>query len=40
MKVLDKYKIMENNLQKYAETEKNVLLEINNPFIVSLHCAF
>lgn len=40
MKVLHKQKIKEDNLQRYAITERNVLSSINHPFIVRLHFAF
>ena len=40
MKVLDKQKIAQQNLYKYAMTERNVLSLINCPFIVKLNYAF
>ncbi|OMJ90296.1 hypothetical protein SteCoe_7315 [Stentor coeruleus] len=40
MKVLDKEKIISKNLTIYAQTERNVLSQINHPFMVSLHFAF
>ena len=40
MKVLQKEKIMKQNLIKYAVTERNVLSYIRHPFIVSLKYAF
>jgi protein-serine/threonine kinase len=40
MKVLDKEKIISKNLTIYALTERNVLSQINHPFMVSLHFAF
>ena len=40
MKVLDKKKIAQQNIFKYAITERNVLSIINFPFIVKLHYAF
>lgn len=40
MKVLQKEKIMGQNLIKYAITERNVLSYLNHPFIVSLKYAF
>ena len=40
MKVLDKSRIAEQNIFKYAMTERNVLSIIHNPFIVGLNYAF
>jgi ankyrin repeat protein len=40
MKVLQKEKILKQNLIKYAVTERNVLSYIKHPFIVSLKYAF
>jgi serine/threonine protein kinase len=40
MKVLNKDKIMAQNLVKYAMTERNVLSITNHPFIVKLNYAF
>ena len=40
MKVLDKKKIEQQNIIKYALTERNVLSIINFPFIVKLNYAF
>lgn len=40
MKVLDKDKIFERDLIKYVMSEKNVLCQINHPFIVRLHHSF
>ena len=40
MKVLDKRKISEQNIFKYAMVERNVLSIINFPFIVKLNYAF
>ena len=40
MKVLRKEKIMNQNLVKYAMTERNVLSVVRHPFIVSLRAAF
>lgn len=40
MKVLDKKKIFKDNLKKYAITERNVLCQIDHPFIVKLRYAF
>ena len=40
MKVLDKRKIAQQNIFKYAMTERNVLSIINFPFIVKLNYAF
>ena len=40
MKVLDKNRIAEQNIFKYAMTERNVLSIVHNPFIVKLNFAF
>lgn len=40
MKVLNKSKIMGQNLTRYATTERNVLSYTKHPFIVSLNYAF
>lgn len=40
LKVLNKAHITQNNLLKYAMTEKNVMSYIRHPFIVSLRYAF
>lgn len=40
MKVLSKQKIFEDNLKRYALTERNVLSAIDHPFIVKLRYAF
>ncbi len=40
MKVLEKEKIMKDNLKRYALTERKVLSAINHPFIVKLRYAF
>ncbi|EGR28006.1 protein kinase domain protein [Ichthyophthirius multifiliis] len=40
MKVLQKSKILNNNLTKYALTERNILSSIKHPFIVKLVYAF
>ena len=40
MKVLNKKKIFQDNLKKYAVTERNVLCQISHPFIVKLRYAF
>lgn len=40
MKVLQKSKIMGQNLVKYARTERNVLSYTKHPFIVGLNFAF
>ena len=40
MKVLDKNRIAEQNIFKYAMTERNVLSIVHNPFIVKLNYAF
>lgn len=40
MKVLNKDKILQNRLTRYAMTERNVLSTIKHPFIVSLNYAF
>jgi len=40
MKVLQKSKIIQNNLKRYAITERNILSTADHPFIVKLHYAF
>lgn len=40
MKVLEKEKIVKQNLVRYAMTERNVLCLAKHPFIVSLNFAF
>lgn len=40
MKVLNKSKIMAQNLVRYAKTERDVLSYTNHPFIVNLNYAF
>jgi len=40
MKVLRKDKILNQNLTRYAKTERNVLSIMNHPFIVGLNSAF
>eukprot|EP00929_Paragymnodinium_shiwhaense_P083352 TRINITY_DN44375_c0_g2_i1.p1 TRINITY_DN44375_c0_g2~~TRINITY_DN44375_c0_g2_i1.p1 ORF type:complete len:800 (-),score=124.10 TRINITY_DN44375_c0_g2_i1:238-2637(-) len=40
MKILQKSKIVRQNLLKYAMTERNVLSYIHHPYIVGLHYAF
>ena len=40
MKVLDKAKIFEQQLTKYAKTERDVLTYTHHPFIVGLKYAF
>lgn len=40
MKVLQKNKLMGQNLVKYARTERNVLSYTKHPFIVGLNYAF
>ena len=40
MKVLNKDKIMAQNLVKYAMTERKILSTISHPFIVKLRWAF
>jgi serine/threonine protein kinase len=40
MKVLEKEKILKQNLVRYAMTERNVLCLAKHPFIVSLNYAF
>jgi len=40
MKILNKRKVMAQNLIKYARTERNVLCVTKHPFIVGLHFAF
>ena len=40
MKVLSKDKIKEEKLDEYVKTEKNILSQVNHPFIVNLNCTF
>mmetsp|Transcript_32096 Transcript_32096/g.31419 ORF Transcript_32096/g.31419 Transcript_32096/m.31419 type:complete len:81 (+) Transcript_32096:1538-1780(+) len=40
MKVLDKKKIMQDNIVKYTQTERDILSKISHPFIVELKYAF
>jgi len=40
MKVLDKSYVVKENLLKYAKGERNILAQMDCPFIVSLHFAF
>ena len=40
MKVLEKSKVLKQNLVRYALTERNVLCLAQHPFIVSLNFAF
>ena len=40
IKVLDKAQIFQRRLEKYAFTERNILMKLNHPFIVKLHYAF
>ena len=40
MKVLNRTKIKQQNLIKYAITERNVMAHMNHPFIVRLRYAF
>jgi serine/threonine protein kinase len=40
MKVLEKSKVLKQNLVRYAMTERNVLCLAAHPFIVSLNYAF
>jgi len=40
MKVLEKEKVMSQNLMRYAQTERNVLSLANHQFIVGLNFAF
>ena len=40
MKVLEKSKVLKQNLVRYAMTERNVLCLAKHPFIVSLNFAF
>ena len=40
MKVLEKKKVMGQNIVRYALTERNVLSLVEHPFIVRLNFAF
>ena len=40
MKIMNKKQIMNNNLVKYAKTERDVLTFVKHPFIVGLKYSF
>lgn len=40
LKILDKDKVLQNNLVRYAKTERDVLTYTKHPFIVGLNYAF
>jgi serine/threonine protein kinase len=40
MKVLNKDQLIENDLEEQTFQERDVLLQINHPFILNLHFAF
>jgi serine/threonine protein kinase len=40
MKALDKMAVMQQNILRYAMTERKILSTINHPFVVKLHYAF
>jgi serine/threonine protein kinase len=40
MKVLQKKRLIEQNILRYIITEKNVLSKVKNPFIVRLYFSF
>lgn len=40
LKVLDKEKIFTMHMEKYAFTERNILMKLESPFVVKLHYAF
>jgi serine/threonine protein kinase len=40
MKALDKMTVMQQNILRYAMTERKILSTINHPFVVKLHYAF
>lgn len=40
MKVLDKKKVLKLNCIRYAVSEKNIMQEINHPFIIKMYYAF
>lgn len=40
LKVLDKEKIFKLHMEKYAFTERNILMKLESPFVVKLHYAF
>ncbi len=40
MKKLDKSQIQEQNMMRYTQTERNILAQIDHPFIVKLYYAF
>jgi hypothetical protein len=40
MKKLDKDKVIEQGMMRYTQTERNILTQINHPFLVKLNYAF
>ncbi len=40
MKKLDKDQVVENGMMRYTQTERNILAQIDHPFIVKLYYAF
>lgn len=40
MKKLDKEKVIEQGMMRYTQTERNILTQINHPFLVKLNYAF
>jgi hypothetical protein len=40
MKILEKDKVFQQNLLRYAKTERNVLCQANHQFIVGMSFAF
>lgn len=39
LKILSKYNIVESGLQDHVMAEKNIMEELNHPFILDFHCA-
>jgi serine/threonine protein kinase len=40
MKKLDKEQVVEQGMMRYTQTERNILAQIDHPFIVKLYYAF
>lgn len=40
MKVIDKERLMKDDLMSYAKTEKNIMRKIKHPFIIALKHSF
>jgi hypothetical protein len=40
MKVLDKKRVEDEKLERYVNSEKNILTKLNHPFLIGLNYAF